>query len=116
MAAPFSWFDAFVADGIAARLSRSELLVILALMRFMNEDRKCWPSAGTIAQIQGITLATVDRALQALASRGLVTWYMEPTRGRPRRVFTLAPLPDPALERTVADRLAASPLIRTGAN
>jgi DNA-binding MarR family transcriptional regulator len=113
MAAPFAWFDAFVSDGIAARLSRSELLVILALMRFVDEDLRCWPSAATIREIQGISLATVDRALQSLAARGLVTWQMESTRGRPRRVFRLAPLPNPASE---TDRLADSPLIRNSAN
>jgi hypothetical protein len=114
MAAPHAWFDRFVTDGVARSLSRSQLLVVLALCRFVgSESLECWPSVYTLVGMCGFSLSTVCRALEGLRARGIVTWREESTRGRPRRVYMLQPLPEIVTDRTVR---TPGPLIRNGEN
>lgn len=48
-------------------------LVLFALLRFTNGRGLCWPSIETIADRTGLCTKSVNRALKALRSAGMVT-------------------------------------------
>lgn len=56
----------------ALDVSGSELLVLIALAEWANDDDECWPSHDSIAKRARVSRRQVIRLVQSLVSRGLV--------------------------------------------
>ena len=66
-------FAEFQESGWLARLSPSELKVLISLSLRMDERRKAYPSVEKIARDTGYSARQVIRTLQQLEKRGLVS-------------------------------------------
>lgn len=89
----FAWFGEF-SDHAARELPRSELLIALVLARHASRDMTSWPSVQRIAEMTGLSVPSVYRALEDLRNRGLVEWQELPFQGNRgqeyfRRVYRL---------------------------
>jgi DNA-binding MarR family transcriptional regulator len=66
-------FAEFQESGWLARLSPSELKVLISLSLRMDEKRKAYPSVERIARDTGYSARQVIRTLQQLEKRGLIS-------------------------------------------
>lgn len=66
-------------------LSPTAKAVFMALASHADKSGEAHPKGATLAEAVGVTRATIDRALEVLRERGLVTWEVRPGgRGRQR--------------------------------
>src|SRR5258708_7405537 len=85
----FDWFGRFIDDGLLRELPRSELVVLLVLARHAGRDLKAWPAVARIAEMSGLSGASVYRALDDLYGRGLIDWHEDSKQGGRGRTYRL---------------------------
>lgn len=64
-------------------ISMKAKMVYITLSSRANARQQCWPSQGTIAKEAGMSVDSVQDGLAELRSLGLVSWQIDPTKGRP---------------------------------
>lgn len=57
-----------VRSGLIANLGPERTQTLLVLATFMNEDRECWPTQGTIAECLGITREAANVRIKKLCT------------------------------------------------
>ena len=59
--------------------NQSELLILLALADYANEDNECWPKYETLQEKSRVkSKATISKTLKALSEKGLVSIFRRP--------------------------------------
>ena len=74
-------------------IPQSEKMVLLCLCDHANDAGECWPSVARLAGKCSVSDRTVQKSIQALKSRGILSWVDAPGRSHkfaidPRRLFT----------------------------
>jgi len=74
-------------------IPQSEKMVLLCLCDHANDTGECWPSVARLATKCSVTDRTVQKAIQALKTRGILSWDDAPGRSHrfvidPRIMFT----------------------------
>jgi hypothetical protein len=68
------WFHRVEAEHHAGNLTHAAFLVLRKLAGYFGSRAEAWPSHATLAQAAGVSVRSVQRALQAARDLGLLTW------------------------------------------
>ncbi|MDC3402432.1 helix-turn-helix domain-containing protein [bacterium] len=74
------------------KLTKAEILLLLALMARANGDGVCWPGTRRLASDIELSVSRVKQARKALREGGLIEWTDPATSGRKTNLYRLTPL------------------------
>jgi hypothetical protein len=66
-------------------ISTKAKMVYITLSSRANAQQQCWPAQSLIAKESGMSVDSVQRGLEELRSRGLVSWELDTSKGLPGR-------------------------------